>query len=478
MRYFQRGSALSGSGMTRLLAPAVGFLALGVVSSFEIQDGCRVRNSIQEDAFLFDTLDFSAIFPRNQTELKVLVKCDERSDLIHITSSNITHVKTHNGKHSRNTVPHEHSLTGWIRFTLSLKDELTLKDEHNHSWAPFDIPLSCSRPQQVSIEGKYLTRQCSPQTPMWVVDDTGVDIPLSQESGQVRETLTLFSVQPFSPSFAICDSHFQLGLRDHKLVIGTAPLEGSAYSLSLSVPSDNTLTVESEGEVVTSNTLKATPTSVRIRGRGGDRFVVVQHLLPRQDAEESEDTGPPLLGVTGQGTEADCPKPGVLVWTLAGVLATVMLAFVVLLIIHCLSIRTNKLGQPHHARSASNTAQPEATPVPVTGPPIPSTSPSLYFAGYERPSDNHLFREAPAVPTHLMSHSEVSLPGPSSCLPPPSPADFRTCAQRVQRDADEQDVYFEMDLSVSTAPPPKSYALAEIQYECEETINDTYQSAS
>ncbi|XP_042886292.1 uncharacterized protein LOC122262351 [Penaeus japonicus] len=376
--------------MGRFVGPAlvVGLLALGVVSSFEIQDGCRVRNSIQEDAFLFDTLDFSAIFPRNQTELKVLVKCDERSDLIHITSSNITHVKTHNGKHSRNTVPHEHTLTGWIRFTLSLKDELTLKDEHNHSWAPFDIPLSCSRPQQVSIEGKYLTRQCSPQTPTWVVDDTGVDIPLSQESGQVGETLTLFSVQPFSPSFAICDSHFQLGLRDHKLVIGAAPLEGSAYSLSLSVPSDNTLTVESEGEVVTSNTLKATPTSVRIRGRGGDRFVVVQHLLPRQDAGESEDTGPPLLGVTGQGTEADCPKPGILIWTLSGCLAFMVIVSLVLFTLYSTSARANKRDQNQDRiqRDQSNHRKPTVSYLEPLPPPFFSQDTRLTHARAVPPS--------------------------------------------------------------------------------------------
>lgn len=193
---------------------------------------------------MFDSLDFLAVFPRSQMELKVLVQCHERSDLIHISSDNITWTKKQMGKQTTEvaSTPLAHGITGWERFTLSLKDKLTLKDRQNHSWAPFDIPLSC-HPQDVSIIGKHLTRQCSSQTPTWVVKGKKVDIPLYEGSEGIREALTLFSVLPYGPTFNICDTSFSLGLRNQKLVTGSAPLEGSAYSLSISVLPDNTLKV-------------------------------------------------------------------------------------------------------------------------------------------------------------------------------------------------------------------------------------------
>ncbi|XP_063592610.1 uncharacterized protein LOC134769807 [Penaeus indicus] len=462
--------------MRRFLSFAKGLLTLCVASSFEIQEGCRVRERIEEKEFLFDSLDFLAIFPGSQMELKVLVQCRERSDLIHISSDNITWNKKQKGTQTTEaaSIPLAHGITGWERFTLSLKDKLTLEDRQNHSWVPFDIPLSC-HPQDVSIIGKHLTRQCSPQTPTWVVKDKKVDIPLYEGSEGVREALTLFSLLPFGPTFSICDASFSLGLRNEKLVTGSEPLEGSAYSLSLSVLPDNTLKVESEGVLLVSNSLEATPKSMEILGREGDKFVVVQHL-PRRFADETEDVG------QLDEKEDKCHKHDALTWTLAGCVATMIVAFLVLLIIHYLSRRTNKLGNSTSIQPACNTVQPEATPLrvpstaqgppPAPGPPVSSTPPKLCHLGHRAPSNN-LSRKSPAAAAHLTSQtlSEISLPGPSW---PPFPADL---GARDHEGDDEQAVYFEMDLCTGTLPPPKSYALPEVHCETEETINDMYQSA-
>nr|XP_027207821.1 uncharacterized protein LOC113801215 isoform X1 [Penaeus vannamei] len=306
---------------------------------------------------------------------------------------------------------------------------------------------------------------------MWVVQGKKVDIPLNEGIEGVREALTLFSVLPFSPTFNICDASFPLGLRDQKLVTGSRPLEGSAYSLFLSVLPDNTLKVESVRELLVSN-LKATPTSMGIRGRDGDRFVVVQHLVSGRGADETEDPRQPDANAREKGDL--CQKPDVITWTLAGILATMIVAFLVLLIIHYLSTRTNKLGNPTSIQTTRNTAQPEATPVlvparapgpppvpgPLAGSPVPSTLPNLCHLGHRAPPD-HLSRKSPAATAHLTSQtpSGINFPGPS-WLPPALAAGPGVCDQRGLEGDDEQGVYFEMDLRASTLPPPRSYGRA------------------
>nr|XP_027218866.1 uncharacterized protein LOC113811336 [Penaeus vannamei] len=127
-----------------------------------------------------------------------------------------------------------------------------------------------------------------------------------------------------------------------------------------------------------------------IRGRDGDRFVVVQHLVSGRGADETEDPRQPDANAREKGDL--CQKPDVITWSLAGTLATMIVAFLVLLIIYYLSIRTNK-----RVRSLRREPTRRQKPVPSYLEPLP----------------------APATAGPRQTHAHAALPLP--CAPSSSP---------------------------------------------------------
>lgn len=177
---------------------------------------CLVENEISEEV-VFNSLEFLSFIHKGFMN-EILLNCQDSytGHLLSLSHDRITWKKLsqHDDVFSQTFHPPEKP-DGWTRFRLGLGNNITL-DSDGESWLPEDLALDCTV-QSVSIKNGTFTRECTSNTPTWVVEHgKAVDVPLRKANA--RGNLTLFSRVPFKPSLRVKGAELEIGLRGGALV--------------------------------------------------------------------------------------------------------------------------------------------------------------------------------------------------------------------------------------------------------------------
>ncbi|XP_047489130.1 uncharacterized protein LOC125039336 [Penaeus chinensis] len=415
---------------------ARGRLLLGLValaSSFQIQDDCLVKEHIEDSDVMFDTLEFLSLVEENSPAVDVLLTC-QNAGPIYLLSIGLEHfLLKKSGQEKPVQEESWDQLTktaGWRRFKLGLANKTMTLECDSKPLLQKAFELGCTVGGIKITKGRF-TRKCSPGTPTWVVEnDSELELPLVQMEKGVRESFTLFSLEPFTPSFSMKGAKVNLGFRGDSLVTSgdMKPLPAGPHDVSFQIFSEGNRTnlkVTKDGHIVQETALEDSPKCMEVSG--DKKFVLVQKLgqtVPRNEH------------CNGPGEHCNGPEQILYLVTSLGI-STFL--FCALLFHHCRYRQSFKGGR--------GTAQ-GATPATDAGRSA-STASGAYLVMLRPPPPPYAPPCPPASPAIL----------PTQGMAPPEAS------------------YYEMYPTTATAvaPPPNSYALLEDAPM--ETVNDMYESA-
>ncbi|XP_063592611.1 uncharacterized protein LOC134769808 [Penaeus indicus] len=266
---------------------AKGRLLLGLVaiaSSFQIQDDCLVKERIVYSDVMFDTLEFLSLVEENSPAVEVLLICQNVNPiyLLSIGLEKILLEKSDQDKSVQEESSDQLAKTaGWRRFKLGLANKTMTLECDGKSLLGKAFELGCTVGEIKITKGRF-TRKCSPGTPTWVVEnDSQLELPLVQMEKGVRESFTLFSLEPFTPSFSMKGAKVNLGLRGDSLVTSgnMKPLPAGPHDVLFEIFSEGSRTnlkVTKDGRVVHETALEDSPKCMEVSG--DKKFVLVQKL--------------------------------------------------------------------------------------------------------------------------------------------------------------------------------------------------------
>ncbi|XP_047489131.1 uncharacterized protein LOC125039337 [Penaeus chinensis] len=274
---------------------ARGRLLFGLValaSSFQIQDDCLVKEHIEDSDVMFDTLEFLSLVEENSPAVDVLLTC-QNAGPIYLLSIGLEHfLLKKSGQEKPVQEESWDQLTktaGWRRFKLGLANKTMTLECDSKPLLQKAFKLGCTVGGIKITKGRF-TRKCSPGTPTWVVEnDSELELPLVQMEKGVRESFTLFSLEPFTPSFSMKGAKVNLGFRGDSLVTSgdMKPLPAGPHDVSFQIFSEGNRTnlkVTKDGHIVQETALEDSPKCMEVSG--DKKFVLVQKLgqtVPRNE---------------------------------------------------------------------------------------------------------------------------------------------------------------------------------------------------
>ncbi|XP_042874781.1 uncharacterized protein LOC122254956 [Penaeus japonicus] len=309
------------------------FVVFSVVSPFQLKKDCLVENEISEEV-VFNSLEFLSFIHKGFMN-EILLNCQDSytGHLLSLSHDRITWKKLsqHDDVLSQTFHPPEKP-DGWTRFRLGLGNNITL-DSDGESWLPEDLALDCTV-QSVSIRNGTFTRECTSNTPTWVVEVKGAELEIGLRGGAL-----VTSAQGALPPFPL------------NIAFTILSEEGRAQ-----------LKVTTLGREVFEAPLKDVPTCLEVSSSDG-KLVVVQNL--HVGAPETTDS-----------VCHACETNEATVWYLTGGLSmvvVVLLGFLVFQNMHRFCKRGSQVREVAPERNPSHPVPPiepaylEPKPAPAQG---------------------------------------------------------------------------------------------------------------
>ncbi|XP_047489987.1 uncharacterized protein LOC125039772 [Penaeus chinensis] len=353
-------------------------LSASLVLSFEIQDDCLVKNTIEKEKIAFDSLEFLSFIRDDFPITEVLMSCETSGHASIPAAFRLLNISPQGVNWSSSTssipriFPAPQGVSGWTRLRLGLGKRLTLEDGDGHPWLPADLELGCEVRKVNIMYGKF-TRGCSAGTPAWIVEDGAtVDLPLqgtlirdSQEN--LQESIILFSKDAFKPILSLDGVKFELGLRGGRLVAGgaTSPLPPVPHHVVLETfagGNRKTLKMLSGKHEVFTEPIESAFTSMKVSG-GNITMVVVQRIQEKRGK------------TTCTMDLRRNPRSKTIMWFLTGSLVVMAVMFISVLVYH------------YHYRQTTQLARGRGGPdgPPRRKPPCPTAVDPAYLEPAPRP---------------------------------------------------------------------------------------------